>query len=71
MWASTDAPMGGRNDSGIGRRHGDEGFEKYTETQSVAVQRGHPIAPPAGVPNRVVAGILTGYLKLMRTVGLR
>lgn len=71
MWASTDAPMGGRNDSGIGRRHGDEGFEKYTRTQSVAVQRGHPIAPPAGVPNRVVASILTGYLKLMRTIGLR
>jgi succinate-semialdehyde dehydrogenase/glutarate-semialdehyde dehydrogenase len=71
MWASTDAPMGGRNDSGIGRRHGDEGFEKYTETQSVAVQRGHPISPPAGVPNRVFAAVLTGYLKLMRATGLR
>lgn len=71
MWASTDAPMGGRNDSGIGRRHGDEGFEKYTETQSVTVQRGHPIAPPAGVPNRVVAAILTGYLKVARATGLR
>ena len=71
MWASTGAPMGGRNDSGIGRRHGDEGFEKYTETQSVAVQRGHPIAPPAGVSNRVVAAVLTGYLKLVRATGLR
>jgi succinate-semialdehyde dehydrogenase/glutarate-semialdehyde dehydrogenase len=71
MWASTGAPMGGRKNSGIGRRHGDEGFEKYTETPSVAVQRGHPVAPPAGVPNRVVAAILTGYLKLMRIAGLR
>ncbi|WP_340098152.1 succinic semialdehyde dehydrogenase [Salinibaculum salinum] len=71
VWAATDAPMGGRNDSGIGRRHGDEGFEKYTETQSVAVQRGHPIAPPAGVPNRVVAGVLTAYLRVARAVGLR
>ena len=71
MWASTDAPMGGRNDSGIGRRHGDEGFAKYTETQSVAVQRGHPLAPPGGVSNRVVAGVLTAYLRVMRAVGLR
>ncbi|WP_302081423.1 succinic semialdehyde dehydrogenase [Salinibaculum rarum] len=71
MWASTGAPMGGRNDSGIGRRHGDEGFQKYTETQSVAVQRGHPIAPPAGVPNRVVAATLSAYLRLTRAVGLR
>ena len=71
MWASTGAPMGGRNESGIGRRHGDEGFEKYTETQSIAVQRGHPVAPPPGVSNRVVAAILTGYLKLVRATGLR
>lgn len=71
LWASTDAPMGGRNDSGIGRRHGREGFEKYTETQSVAVQRGHPVAAPAGVPNRVVAGVLTGYLRIARAIGLR
>ena len=71
VWASTGAPMGGRNDSGIGRRHGDQGFEKYTQTQSVAVQRGHPIAPPAGVSNRVVAAALTGYLKFVRAIGLR
>jgi len=44
-WASTDAPMGGMGDSGIGRRHGDEGLLKYTESQTVAVQRGARIDP--------------------------
>jgi succinate-semialdehyde dehydrogenase/glutarate-semialdehyde dehydrogenase len=39
-WASVDAPMGGRKDSGTGRRHGAEGLLKYTESQTVAVQKG-------------------------------
>ncbi|MFC7133430.1 MULTISPECIES: succinic semialdehyde dehydrogenase [Salinibaculum] len=71
MWGSIDAPMGGRKESGIGRRHGDEGFEKYTQSQSVTVQGGHPIAPPPGVPNRLVAGGLSAYLRVMQRLGLR
>lgn len=39
-WGSVDAPMGGRKDSGLGRRHGAEGLLKFTESQTVAVQRG-------------------------------
>src|SRR3712207_7726216 len=38
-WGSVDAPMGGMKDSGLGRRHGAEGIRKYTESQTVAVQR--------------------------------
>jgi succinate-semialdehyde dehydrogenase/glutarate-semialdehyde dehydrogenase len=45
-WASVDAPMGGMKASGLGRRHGAEGIRKYTEAQTVAVQRLLPIAPP-------------------------
>ena len=44
-WASLDAPMGGMKDSGVGRRHGREGILKYTEPQTIAVQRGMPIGP--------------------------
>lgn len=44
-WVSVDAPMGGRKDSGIGRRHGRQGVEKYTDSQTVAVQRGFPLKP--------------------------
>jgi succinate-semialdehyde dehydrogenase / glutarate-semialdehyde dehydrogenase len=37
-WGS-HTPMGGFKDSGLGRRHGAVGLLKYTEAQSVAVQR--------------------------------
>jgi succinate-semialdehyde dehydrogenase / glutarate-semialdehyde dehydrogenase len=37
-WASLDAPMGGMNASGLGRRHGREGLLKYTEPQTIAVR---------------------------------
>jgi succinate-semialdehyde dehydrogenase/glutarate-semialdehyde dehydrogenase len=66
MWGSTAAPMGGRMDSGLGRRHGREGITKYTDTQSVVVQRGHPLSPPPGIPKRVSAGALSLYLRLLR-----
>jgi succinate-semialdehyde dehydrogenase/glutarate-semialdehyde dehydrogenase len=39
-WGSVDAPMGGRRDSGTGRRHGAEGLLKFTESQTIAVQTG-------------------------------
>jgi acyl-CoA reductase-like NAD-dependent aldehyde dehydrogenase len=39
-WGSVDAPMGGRKDSGTGRRHGAEGLLKFTESQTIAVQTG-------------------------------
>ena len=39
-WGSVDAPMGGRKDSGTGRRHGAEGMLKFTESQTIAVQTG-------------------------------
>ena len=42
--------MGGRKDSGLGRRHGREGLLKYTESQTVAVQRLAGLAPPDALP---------------------
>jgi succinate-semialdehyde dehydrogenase/glutarate-semialdehyde dehydrogenase len=42
-WGSVDAPMGGRKDSGLGRRHGAAGLLKFTESQTVAVQRRLPL----------------------------
>lgn len=64
--------MGGFKDSGLGRRHGAEGILKYTEAQTVAVQRGLPIAAPAGVPDEVFSRWLSTALKLLRRMpGLR
>ncbi len=42
---SIEAGMGGMGDSGLGRRHGAEGIRKYTESQTIAVQRLMPLGP--------------------------
>ncbi len=71
-WASVDAPMGGFKDSGLGRRHGAEGILKYTEPQTIAIQRGLPLAAPAGVPDEVFSRTMSTTLKALRRIpGLR
>jgi succinate-semialdehyde dehydrogenase / glutarate-semialdehyde dehydrogenase len=65
-WGSVDAPMGGMKDSGLGRRHGAEGIRKYTEAQTVAVQRVMPIAPPWFVGQRLWSRLITVGLGLLR-----
>jgi succinate-semialdehyde dehydrogenase/glutarate-semialdehyde dehydrogenase len=67
-WGSTDAPMGGMKDSGVGRRHGAVGIRKYTEAQTVAVQRLLPIAPPGIVGQRAWTKAMTAGLRLLRRV---
>ena len=69
-WGSVDAPMGGMKDSGLGRRHGADGILKYTESQTVAVQRFMPIAPPPRVSQRLwTKGITFGLRALRRLPG--
>ena len=63
-WASTDAPMGGMGDSGIGRRHGDEGLLRFTEAQTVAVQRG-PRIDPGPLPQKLWARVMTAGVRLL------
>lgn len=65
-WASIDAPMGGMKASGLGRRHGREGFQKYTESQTVAEQRLAPIAPPRSVPNGWYSRAMTLAIRAMK-----
>lgn len=69
-WGSIDSPMGGMKDSGLGRRHGAEGIKKYTEPQTVAVQKLMPIAPPRGVPPKLWSNLMTLGLRLLRRSGL-
>ncbi|MCL3819769.1 succinic semialdehyde dehydrogenase [Aeromicrobium wangtongii] len=64
--ASVDAPMGGMRQSGLGRRQGDEGIWRYTESQSVAVQRLMPITGPTSMARERYAGLITTSLKLLR-----
>jgi succinate-semialdehyde dehydrogenase/glutarate-semialdehyde dehydrogenase len=71
-WGSVDAPMGGMKDSGLGRRHGADGIKKYTESQTVSVQRLMPIAPPPMVGSKLFARGMTAGLRLLRrTPGVR
>jgi succinate-semialdehyde dehydrogenase/glutarate-semialdehyde dehydrogenase len=65
-WGSVDAPMGGMKDSGLGRRHGATGILKYTEAQTVSVQRLMPIAPPPLVKTELWASAMTQSLRLLR-----
>ena len=64
-FGSHAAPMGGMGDSGLGRRHGTTGLLKYTEPQTIARQRLHPIAPPDGVTNRAFADLMTRGIAAM------
>lgn len=63
-WASHGAPMGGMKTSGMGRRHGREGILKYTESQTVATQRLHGIAPVGSQSNRNFARMLNRLLAI-------
>jgi succinate-semialdehyde dehydrogenase/glutarate-semialdehyde dehydrogenase len=65
-WGSVDAPMGGMKHSGLGRRHGAVGIRKYTEEQTVAVQRLIPIAPNGIVGQRLWTKAITAGLRLLR-----
>jgi succinate-semialdehyde dehydrogenase / glutarate-semialdehyde dehydrogenase len=64
-WASVDAPMGGVGDSGLGRRHGREGIWKYTEEQTIAIQRLLPVGTLPGLSDERTAQVLTFALRVL------
>jgi succinate-semialdehyde dehydrogenase/glutarate-semialdehyde dehydrogenase len=63
--------MGGMKDSGLGRRHGAEGLLKYTEAQTVAVQRGIGFEPPRGVSYEQWSTMFTAAMRAMKAARLR
>ncbi|MCU0295899.1 MAG: succinic semialdehyde dehydrogenase [Candidatus Nanopelagicales bacterium] len=69
-WGTTSAPMGGMGASGIGRRHGTEGLLKYTESQTVAVQKLVRIAPQFGMDDEQWAHFMTASLAAMKKMGM-
>jgi succinate-semialdehyde dehydrogenase / glutarate-semialdehyde dehydrogenase len=68
-FASIDAPMGGMRESGLGRRQGAEGIHRYTESQSVATQRGMRFSPMFGMSDQSYAKLMTANLHLMKKLG--
>lgn len=65
-FGSIGAPMGGMKESGTGRRQGAEGLLRFTETQSIAVQRLIPVGGPPRLSKRTFGALLTGGLVLLR-----
>ena len=65
-WGSVDAPMGGMKDSGLGRRHGEHGILKYTESQTIATERLLPVGAPTWMRADRYARVLTTGLRLLR-----
>ncbi|CAM5479872.1 succinic semialdehyde dehydrogenase [Streptomyces spiroverticillatus] len=68
---SIEAEMGGMGDSGLGRRHGAEGIRKYTENQTVAVQRLMPLGPPLGQSALKFVRTTNRQLALLRKLRVR
>jgi succinate-semialdehyde dehydrogenase/glutarate-semialdehyde dehydrogenase len=69
-WGTTSAPMGGMGASGIGRRHGTEGLHKYTESQTVAVQRLVHLGPQFGMNDEQWGHFMATSLRLMKKMGM-
>ena len=63
-------PMGGMGASGIGRRHGTAGLLKYTESQTVAVQKLVRIAPQFGMDDEQWGHFMAWSLAAMKKMGM-
>jgi succinate-semialdehyde dehydrogenase/glutarate-semialdehyde dehydrogenase len=68
-FASIDSPMGGMRQSGTGRRQGSEGILRYTESQTVAVQKVLRLAPMLGMRDETYARVMTANLRLLKKLG--
>ena len=70
-WGSTRAPMGGMGASGIGRRHGDEGLLKYTESQTIATARLIGFGAPFGLSDEQWGETVVTAIGVMKKLGLK
>jgi len=70
-WGSIRAPMGGMGQSGLGRRHGDEGLLKYTQSQSIVTQRALGFGAPAGWTDERWGAALVSAITAMKRLGLK
>ena len=64
-WSSA-SPMGGFKESGVGRRHGSQGLLKYTQAQTVAVQRLLAIDTPPFLSHGQYAAVMLLAVKALK-----
>lgn len=67
-FASLDSPMGGMKRSGHGRRNGVDGLLKYTEAQTIGLQRGYLNFPSRGSQYNRMAPLLNLLSKILRRI---
>lgn len=70
-WGSADVLQGGMKASGVGRRNGQYGILRFTEPQSVVVQRLHGLHPPGSMGHEMFAAVMTGSFKAMHLLPRR
>ncbi len=70
-FGSTRAPMGGMGLSGLGRRNGDHGLTRFTEEQTIAVQRGIGFGTPFGMEHEDWGDIVVRGFRAMKAAGLK
>ncbi len=70
-WGSADALQGGMKASGMGRRNGAYGILRFTEPQSIVVQRLHGLHPPGSMGHEMFTAVMTQSFKAMHLLPRR
>jgi len=64
-WGSPDLLQGGMKASGMGRRNGKYGILRFTEPQSIVIQRLHGIHPPGSMGHEMFTALMTHSFKVL------
>lgn len=70
-WGSADVLQGGMKASGMGRRNGAYGILRFTEPQSVVVQRLHGLHPPGTMGHEMFTAVMTQSFRAMHLLPRR
>lgn len=70
-FSSTDAPMGGMKQSGVGRRNGTEGLLRFVEARTVAEATGILTLPRTGAEWSRLTGIMIVMLRALKAIRRR
>jgi succinate-semialdehyde dehydrogenase/glutarate-semialdehyde dehydrogenase len=70
-FGSVGAAIGGMGESGVGRRNGAEGIQRYTEEQTIARQTLLPLSPWFGMSQERFAKLISFLLRMLKRLRLR